>query len=78
MRHIGAIPGLRMLMAKAVRRRRLAALSIPVHRIHLGRDCPNLTGVDSARWGDAGLRGLAVSCKNVDGDSLSWLPRFLR
>jgi len=42
-----------------------------------GRECPNLTGRGFAALSRMpALRGLAVSCKNVDDDSLSLLPTF--
>jgi len=42
-----------------------------------GRECPNLTGRGFAALAAMPtLRGLAVSCKNVDDAALSALPRF--
>jgi hypothetical protein len=42
-----------------------------------GRECPNLTGRGFVALGSMPtLRGIAVSCKNVDDVSLAALPRF--
>lgn len=42
-----------------------------------GRDCPNMTGRGFAALSKMpALRGLGVSCKNVDDDSLAPLPNF--
>ena len=42
-----------------------------------GRECPNLTGRGFAALSTMpALRGLAVSCKNVDDEALATLPRF--
>jgi hypothetical protein len=42
-----------------------------------GRECPNLSGPGfTALASMPALRGLAVSCKNVNDDALSALPRF--
>src|SRR6266511_2477122 len=42
-----------------------------------GRECPNLTGRGFAALSKMpALRGLAASCKHVDDESLSTLPRF--
>jgi len=80
MRYIAAIPRLRMLMAQGT----IAgddgfeALSRSLTLEYLwGRECPNLGGRGFvALSGMPSLRGLAVSCKNVDDDSLAALPRF--
>jgi hypothetical protein len=55
-----------------------AALSrSPSLECHWGRECPNLTGRGFAALSKMpALRGLAVSCKNVDDAALATLPRF--
>ncbi len=80
MRHIGAIPRLRMLMGQGTvatdhgfenlsRSRTLEYI--------WGRECPNLTGRGFAALSTMpALRGLAVSCKFVDDAALAVLPRF--
>jgi hypothetical protein len=80
MRHIAAIPRLRMLMAQGTvaSDNGFAALSqSPTIEYIWGRECPNLR----ARGFEAlanmpTLKGLAVSCKFVDDASLAALPRF--
>jgi hypothetical protein len=80
MRHIGALPRLRMLQGqntvatdegfKALSRSRTL-------EYFWGRDCPNFTSrgfVSLSRLPT--LRGLGVSCKLVDDAALSTLPRF--
>jgi hypothetical protein len=80
MRQIATIPRLRMLMAQgavagdkgweALRR------SQTIEYIW-GRDCPNFTGRGFAALASMpALRGIGISCKNVDDASLSALPRF--
>ena len=80
MGHIGAIPGLRMLMAQGTvaRDAGFAALSRSQTIEYIwGRECPNLTGRGFAALSTMpALRGLAVSCKNVDDEALATLPRF--
>ncbi len=80
MRHIAAIPRLRMLMAQGA----VAtddgwqALSRSPTLEHIwGRDCPNLgsTGFAALQQLPA-LRGLAVNCRNVDLTALAALPNF--
>jgi hypothetical protein len=80
MRHIGAIPRLRMLMGQgavagddgfeAISRSRTLEYI-------WGRDCPNFGNRGFAALANMpALRGLAVSCKHVDDAALSALPRF--
>ena len=80
MRHIGAIPHLRMLMGQGTvaSDQGFAALSRSQTIEYIwGRECPNLTGRGFAALSTMpALRGLAVSCKNVDDAALSTLPRF--
>jgi RNA polymerase sigma factor (sigma-70 family) len=80
MRHIAAIPRLRMLMGQGAVATDVgfAALSQSQTIEYLwGRECPNLTGRGFAALAAMpALRGLAVSCKNVDDAGLSALPRF--
>ena len=80
MEHIAAIPRLRMLMGQGAvaSDAGFAALSRSKTIEYIwGRDCPNLTGRGfSALAKMPALRGLAVSCKNVDDDSLASLPDF--
>jgi ankyrin repeat protein len=80
MRHIGAAPGLRMLMEQGAVASddgfEALARSGSIEYIW-GRDCPNLTGRGFAALSRMpALRGLAVSCKQVDRDALALLPRF--
>ena len=78
MRHIATIPRLRMLMAQGTVAGDVgfAALSRSRSLEHLwGRECPNLSGRGfRAMSAMPSLRGLAVSCKNVDDASLAALP----
>lgn len=80
LRHIGALPGLRMLMAQGAVAGDIGfeALSRSASLEYLwGRACPNLTGRGfTALAAMPCLRGLALSCKNVDDAALSALPRF--
>jgi hypothetical protein len=80
MRHIAAIPRLRMLMGQGAVASDdgFAALSRSETIEYIwGRDCPNLGGRGfTALAAMPALRGLAVSCKNVDDAALSALPRF--
>ena len=75
MRHIGAIPHLRMLMGQGTvaSDEGFAALSRSQTIEYIwGRECPNLTGRGfTALSTMPALRGLAVSCKNVDDAALS-------
>ena len=80
MRSIAAIPQLRMLMAQGTVASDdgFVALSRSATIEYIwGRECPNLSGRGFAAMSAMPrLRGLAVSCKNVDDASLSTLPRF--
>jgi len=80
MRRIGALPHLRMLQAQGTVATDdgFAALARSRTLEYLwGRECPNLTGRGfAALSGMPALRGLAVSCKRVDDEALSLLPRF--
>lgn len=81
MRHISAIPRLRMLMAQGTVAGDdgFVALSRSQTIEYIwGRECPNL-GARGFRAMAAmpALRGLAVSCKHVNDEGLSALPRFL-
>ena len=80
MRHIAAIPRLRMLMGQGTVASDdgFEALSRSATIEYIwGRECPNLGGRGfRALAAMPALRGLAVSCKGVDDDSLATLPRF--
>ena len=80
MRHIAAIPRLRMLMCQGAVAGDdgFAALSRSQTIEYIwGRDCPHLAGRGFAALASmTALRGIAVSCKNVDDASLSALPHF--
>ena len=80
MRHIAAIPRLRMLMGQGAVASDdgFAALSRSQTIEYIwGRECPNLGGRGfTALAAMPALRGLAVSCKNVDDAALSALPSF--
>ena len=80
MAQIGEMPGLRMLMAQGTvaTDKGFAALSRSKTIEHIwGRECPNLTGSGFAALAAMpSLKGLAVSCKNVDDKALSTLPAF--
>jgi hypothetical protein len=80
MRHITAIPRLRMLMGQGTVASDdgFEALSRSQTIEYIwGRECPNLGGRGfTALAAMPALRGLAVSCKNVDDAALSALPRF--
>jgi len=80
MRHIAAIPQLRMLMGQGAvaSDQGFEALSRSQTIEYIwGRECPNLTGKGFAALASMpALRGIAVSCKNVDDAALSTLPRF--
>ncbi len=80
MRHIAAMPRLRMLQAQGTvaTDAGFEALSRS-HTIEYiwGRECPSLTGRGfTALAAMPALRGLGVSCRNVDDESLSTLARF--
>lgn len=80
MRHIGAIPRLRMLMGQGTVASDDGFLALSRSRTIeyiWGRDCPNLGGRGFAALATMpALRGLAVSCKHVDDAALSALPSF--
>jgi len=80
MHHIAALPRLRVLMAQGTVAGDdgFAALSQSKTIEHIwGRECPNLTGRGFAALAAMpALRGLAVSCKNVNDEALSRLPLF--
>ena len=80
MRHIAAIPRLRMLMGQGTvaSDEGFAALSRSQTVEYIwGRECPNLGGRGFASLARMpSLKGLAVSCKNVDDASLAALPSF--
>jgi hypothetical protein len=80
MRQIAAMPRLRMLMCQDTRAgdEGFSALSRSTSIEYIwGRRCHNLTGRGFVALSHMpALRGLAVSCMNVDDDALSTLPRF--
>ena len=80
MRHIAAMPRLRMLMGQGAVASDdgFVALSRSQTIEYVwGRECPNLTGRGfAALKAMPALRGIALSCKNVDDAALSELPRF--
>ncbi|HEV8263650.1 MAG TPA: hypothetical protein VGQ06_01785 [Gemmatimonadales bacterium] len=80
MRHIAAIPKLRMLMGQGTVASDdgFAALSRSQTIEYIwGRECPNLQGRGFAALAAMpALRGLAVSCQRVEDAALSALPRF--
>lgn len=80
MTHIASMPRLRQLQGQGAvaGEAGFAALSrSPTIEYFWGRECPNLNGRGFA-WLAAmpALRGLGVSCKHVDRESLAALPRF--
>jgi ankyrin repeat protein len=80
MRHIAAMPRLRMLMAQGTVASddgfEALSRSRTIEYIW-GRGCPNLTGRGFvALAAMPALHGMAVSCKQVDDAALSTLPRF--
>jgi ankyrin repeat protein len=80
MRYIGSIPRLRMLMGQGAVAGDAGFAALSRSRtieFIWGRECPNLTGRGFASLSAMpALRGLAVSCKYVDDEALSMLPRF--
>jgi hypothetical protein len=80
MRHIAAMPWLRMLLGQGAVASDdgFAALSrSPTIEYIWGRECPNLTGRGfAALQAMPALRGIALSAKNVDDAALSALPHF--
>lgn len=80
MRHIAALPKLRMLMGQGTVATdegfRSLSRSQTIEYIW-GRECPNLKGPGFAALAAMpALQGLAVSCKFVDDASLAMLPSF--
>ena len=80
MRHIAALPKLRMLMGQGTVATdegfRSLSRSQTIEYIW-GRECPNLKGPGFASLAAMpALKGLAVSCKFVDDASLAMLPSF--
>lgn len=80
MRHIAAIPKLRMLMGQGTVATdegfRSLSRSGSIEYVW-GRECPNLTGPGFAALAAMpALKGLAVSCKFVDDAALAMLPNF--
>jgi hypothetical protein len=80
MRHIAAIPRLRMLMGQGAVASddgfEALSRSRTIEYIW-GRECANLSGRGFAALAAMpALRGIAVSCKNVDDASVSILPNF--
>lgn len=80
MRHIAAAPRLRMLMAQGTIASDdgFTALSkSPTIEYIWGRECPNLGSRGfAALEAMPALKGIAVSCRQVDDAALSALPRF--
>ena len=80
MRHIAALPKLRMLMGQGTVAtddgfRRFG--QSPTIEYFWGRECPNLTGAGFLALSKMpALKGLAVSCKFVDDAALASLPDF--
>jgi len=80
LRHIAALPQLRILVAQGAVAgdEGFAALSrSPTLEYLWGRECPNLTGRGFLALSTMpSLKGLGVSLKQVDQDALAALPRF--
>ena len=80
MRQIGTLPHLKMLLAQepVAGDEGFAGLSRSNTLEHFwARECPNLTGRGFTAMADmTSLKGLAVGCKFVDDEALSFLPRF--
>jgi hypothetical protein len=80
MGHIAAMRQLRMLMAQGTVASDDGFVALSRSRsieYIWGRECPNLNGRGFAALADMpSLKGLAVSCANVDDASLAALPRF--
>jgi hypothetical protein len=80
MRHIAAIPKLRMLMGQGAVASDAGWEALSRSRTIeyiWGRDCPNLGGRGfTALAAMPALRGLGVSCRGVDDAALSTLPHF--
>ena len=80
MRHIAALPKLRMLMGQGAVATDEGFKSLSRSQTieyFWGRECPNLNGAGFvALSGMRALKGLAVSCKFVDDAALASLPDF--
>jgi hypothetical protein len=80
MRHIAALPRLRMLQAQGAVATDAGFESLgrsDTIEYIWGRECPNLTGRGFAALAAMpALQGLGVSCKHVDAARLALLPRF--
>jgi hypothetical protein len=80
MRHIAAMPRLRMLQAQGTVASDAGFETLSRSRsieYIWGRECPNLTGRGFAALAAMpALRGIGISCKRVDDASLAMLPRF--
>ncbi len=80
MRHIGALPRLRMLMGQGTVATAAGFESLSRSQTieyFWGRECPNLNGRGfTALSRMPSLKGLAVSCKFVDDAALALLPDF--
>lgn len=80
MRHIAAMPKLRMLQAQGTVATDAGFETLSRSRTIeyiWGRECPHLTGRGFAALAAMpALQGLAVSCKQVDDRALALLPRF--
>ncbi|MEN3330395.1 MAG: hypothetical protein V7638_5202 [Acidobacteriota bacterium] len=80
MRHISALPKLRMLMAQGTVATDAGFKSLSKSKTIeyiWGRECPNLKGTGFAALAEMpALKGLAVSCKFVGDAALAKLPSF--
>lgn len=80
MRHISALPNLRMLMGQGTVATDAGFKSLSQSKTIeyiWGRECPNLTGAGFAALAEMpALKGLAVSSKFVDDAALAKLPSF--
>ena len=80
MRHIAALPKLRMLMGQGTVATDEGFKSLSKSKTIeyiWGRECPNLKGAGFAALAEMpALKGLAVSCKFVDDAALAKLPSF--
>ena len=80
MHHISTMPHLRKLMAQGSVAGDAGFKSLSRSQtleFIWGRECPNLTGTGFvALGGMPALKGLAVSCKNINDEALSQLPQF--
>jgi Leucine Rich repeat len=80
MRHISALPKLRMLMAQGTVATDAGFKNLSQSKTIeyiWGRECPNLKGAGFVALAEMpALKGLAVSCKFVDDAALAKLPSF--